>query len=47
MKTYSVRLKRPDQYQSDNRETGDKTKPVYFRVVRDCKKNQEIKDPRK
>ena len=27
MKTCSVRSKRRDQYQSDNRETNDKTKP--------------------
>ena len=34
MKTCSVLSKRRNQYQSDNRETNDKTKPfVYMRVA--------------
>ena len=34
MKTCSVRSKRRDQYQSDNRETNDKTKP-FIHIIHD------------
>ena len=33
MKTRSVRSNRRDQYQSDNRETNDKTKPFRNNLV--------------
>ena len=33
MKTCSVRLKRRDQYQSDNHETNDKTKPFIHNFL--------------
>ena len=33
MKTCSVRSKRPDRYQSDNRETNNKTKPFNICLV--------------
>ena len=33
MKTYSVRSKHRDQYQSDDRETNDKTKPFIHNFL--------------
>ena len=33
MKTCSVRSKRRDKYESDNRETNDKTKPIKAKVI--------------
>ena len=33
MKTCSVRLRRRDQYQSDNRDTNNKTKPFKQQII--------------
>ena len=43
MKSCSVRSKRLDQYQSDNRETNDKTKPFFVSFDFGCEKREVLK----